>query len=90
MLSEICDIDLDNFGVLGYTSTEVSSVRKIAPTSTISGAAIVHTLTCMLAELAEAEGYELELLTSGNVPNGHERNLALIYKYKDVIKSLGL
>ncbi len=89
-LYEICDIVLDNFGVLGDASVEVASGIKIAPTSTISGAAIVHTLTCMLAELAEAEGYELELLTSGNVPNGHERNLALIYKYKDVIKSLVL
>jgi len=43
----------------------------------------------MMVELAEAEGYELELLTSGNVPNGHERNLALINKYKGIVKSLG-
>lgn len=88
-LYEICDIVLDNFGVLGDACVEVASGIKIAPTSTIAGAAIVHTLTAMMTELAEAEGYELELLTSGNVPNGHERNLALINKYMGVIKSLG-
>lgn len=88
-LYEICDIVLDNFGVLGDACVEVASGIKIAPTSTIAGAVIVHTLTAMMAELAEAESYELELLTSGNVPNGHERNLALIEKYKGVIKSLG-
>lgn len=88
-LYEICDIVLDNFGVLGDACVEVASGIKIAPTSTISGAAIVHTLTAMMVELAEAEGYDLELLTSGNVPNGHERNLDLINKYKGVIKSLG-
>ena len=89
-LYEICDIVLDNFGVLGDACVEVASGIKIGPTSTIAGAAIVHTLTAMMTELAEAEDYELELLTSGNVPNGHERNLALINKYKGVIKSLGL
>jgi len=89
-LYEICDIVLDNFGVLGDACVEVASGIRIAPTSTIAGATIVHTLTAMMAELAEAEGYELELLTSGNVPNGHERNLAFINKYKGVIKSLGL
>ena len=88
-LYEICDIVLDNYGVLGDACVEVASGNKIAPTSTISGAAIVHTLTAMMVELAEAEGYELELLTSGNMPNGHERNLDLINKYKGVIKSLG-
>jgi uncharacterized phosphosugar-binding protein len=74
---------------LGDACVEVASGIKIAPTSTISGSVIVHTLTAMMVDLAEAEGYELELLTSGNVPNGHERNLALIDKYKGVIKSLG-
>ena len=88
-LYEICDIVLDNFGVLGDACVEVASGIKIAPTSTIAGAAIVHTLTAMMVELGEAEGYELELLTSGNVPNGHERNLALINKYKGIVKSLG-
>jgi uncharacterized phosphosugar-binding protein len=88
-LYEICDIVLDNFGVLGDACVEVASGIKIAPTSTIAGAAIVHTLTAMMVELAEEEGYELELLTSGNVPNGHERNIALINKYKGIVKSLG-
>ena len=87
-LYEICDIVLDNFGVLGDASVEVASGLKIAPTSTIAGSAILHTITAMMVELAEQEGYDLELYTSGNVPNGHERNLALIEKYKGVIKSL--
>lgn len=88
-LYEICDFVLDNFGVLGDACVEVASGIKIGPTSTIAGAAIVHTLTAMMVEMAEADGYDLELYTSGNVPNGHERNLYLIEKYKDIIKSLG-
>ena len=88
-LYEICDFVLDNFGVLGDACVEVASGIKIGPTSTIAGAAIVHTLTAMMVEMAEADGYDLELYTSGNVPNGHERNLYLIEKYKDTIKSLG-
>ena len=88
-LYEICDFVLDNFGVLGDACVEVASGIKIGPTSTITGAAIVHTLTAMMVEMAEADGYDLELYTSGNVPNGHERNLYLIEKYKDIIKSLG-
>ena len=88
-LYEICDFVLDNFGVLGDACMEVASGIKIGPTSTIAGAAIVHTLTAMMVEMAEADGYDLELYTSGNVPNGHERNLYLIEKYKDIIKSLG-
>ena len=88
-LYELCDFVLDNFGVLGDACVEVASGIKIGPTSTIAGAAIVHTLTAMMVEMAEADGYDLELYTSGNVPNGHERNLYLIEKYKDIIKSLG-
>lgn len=88
-LYEICDFVLDNFGVLGDACVEVASGIKIGPTSTIAGAAIVHTLTAMMVAMAEADGYDLELYTSGNVPNGHERNLYLIEKYKDIIKSLG-
>ena len=88
-LYEICDFVLDNFGVLGDACVEVASGIKIGPTSTIAGAAIVHTLTAMMVEMAEADSYDLELYTSGNVPNGHERNLYLIEKYKDIIKSLG-
>ena len=88
-LYEICDFVLDNFGVLGDACVEVASGIKIGPTSTIAGAAIVHTLTAMMVEMAEADGYDLELYTSGNVPNGHERNLYLIEKYKVIIKSLG-
>lgn len=89
-LYEICDIVLDNFGVLGDASVEIASGIKIAPTSTIAGSAILHSITSMIVELAEAEGYEVELFTSGNVPRGHERSLAMIEKYKDIIKSLGL
>lgn len=87
-LYEISDIVLDNFGELGDACVQVASGIKIGPTSTIAGAAILHTITAMMVEMAEQEGYDLEMYTSGNVPNGHERNLALIEKYKGVIKSL--
>lgn len=87
-LYEISDIVLDNFGTLGDACVQVKSGLKIGPTSTISGAAILHTITAMMVQLAEQEGYDLEMYTSGNVPNGHERNLALIEKYKSVIKIL--
>jgi hypothetical protein len=42
-----------------------------------------------MVELAEAEGYELELLTSGNVPNGTRAQPGMINKYKGCHQSLG-
>ena len=60
-LYEICDIVLDNFGVLAMPAWKCFGIKSRRPPQ--SRAALAH-LTCMLAELAEAEGYELELLTS--------------------------
>ncbi|MEA5050029.1 MAG: SIS domain-containing protein [Oscillospiraceae bacterium] len=86
-LYELCDIVLDNCGVLGDACVPAKS-GSICPTSTIAGAMILHTIVADLVELAEKEGFPLETYASSNVPGGDARNAQYIEKYKKVIKCL--
>lgn len=88
-LCEIADIVLDNFGVVGDASVEVSGVSgKICPTSTVSGALILNGIVARAVELCSQKGFCPEHFASSNIDGGDEINDKLIEKYKEEIKHL--
>lgn len=88
-LFEISDIVLDNMGCLGDASVNFPELgRNACPTSTSTGAAILHAAVAGCIELMLSRGNTPEVFSSSNVDGGDEINNAFINKYKGIIKSL--
>lgn len=59
--------------------------QKVAPTSTITGAAIINSLVIQVVEKLLKQQIEPPIFHSANVDGGDAFNKALIEKYKDQI-----
>ncbi|MEG1180619.1 MAG: hypothetical protein RSD39_01155, partial [Oscillospiraceae bacterium] len=77
-----------NFGVIGDACVITDKKDSICPTSTISGSIILHTLVAMIVEISDAHGWDIEVLSSGNLPDKGAKSAAIVEKYKKVIKCL--
>jgi uncharacterized phosphosugar-binding protein len=74
-LHEIADIVIDNRGSVGDASVEIDGFdRKVAPTSTVLGAAILNALAAEAVERLVARGVVPEVYTSSNVEGGDAAN----------------
>ena len=88
-LYEIADVILDNMGCLGDASVYFAELgRKACPTSTSTGAAILHAVAAGAIEKMLSEGITPEVFSSSNVDGGDAINEAFIEKYRGTIKSL--
>ncbi|MEM4676139.1 MAG: SIS domain-containing protein [Nitrososphaerota archaeon] len=86
---EYCDVFIDNKGDIGDACVEIDGLRqRVAPTSTIAGALILHLLlTEAIAQLVE-EGFSPPIFVSGNLPGGKEKNREIIERYRTIIRML--
>lgn len=84
-LFEVCDLILDNMGVVGDAVVKTSSDSFVSPTSTVVGAAILQSIVARVAELTAGKA---EFFVSSNVDGGDAVNEKLIRKYKPDIMCL--
>ena len=85
-LFEIADIVIDNCGELEDSCMQLAGMKqKIAPTSTIIGAAIVNCLLIMIVERLLEMGVEPPIFHSANVDGGDAFNEKLITDYRERI-----
>lgn len=88
-LVELADIVIDNLGAAGDAATAVPGVAApMGPTSTATGAAIIHAIAMDAAAIAAAAGQTPAVFTSSNVPGGDELNVAAIARYRGRVRSL--
>lgn len=88
-LYEVCDVYLDNFGEIGDASIQIEGLgSKVGATSTVVGAALLHTILIQAASILLAKGIQPEIFNSSNSDDGEAYNESLIAKYKGLIKGL--
>ena len=87
-LFEAADLVLDNGGILGDASIQMTDGAYVGPTSTAVGASILQAIACRVKEISLEEGWEAEYFKSSNVDGGDEYNQNLLDKYKSVIPGL--
>ncbi|MPN61899.1 hypothetical protein SDC9_209645 [bioreactor metagenome] len=88
-LYEFGDVVLDNFGCYGDASVNIDGFeRKVAPTSTVVGAAIMNAIVAQCVQNMVSDGFVPEVFASSNVDGGDEINHQFIKKYRGEIKSL--
>ncbi|MFH8252728.1 SIS domain-containing protein [Microbacterium sp. B2969] len=78
-LFELADIVIDNRGELGDATVEVPGFdRRVAPTSTAVGAAIVNAVVAQSVGIAVAAGVQPRVYASSNIDAGDAINGALL------------
>ena len=87
-LFEAADLVLDNGGILGDASMQMTDGAYVGPTSTSAGAAILQAIACRVKEISLEEGWEAEYFKSSNVDGGDAYNQKLLDKYKGSIPGL--
>lgn len=86
-LYQLCDIVIDNCGIVGDTSIEIGNLM-CGPTSTVVGAAILQAIVCGVVERLQEDDIVPEVFISGNVDGGHEKNQVYYQKYRKLIRML--
>ncbi|NPV51982.1 MAG: SIS domain-containing protein [Firmicutes bacterium] len=82
-LFDLADVILDNCGVFGDALMEIDGFPgKVGPTSTITGAAILHGIMYLAVKELMARGITPPIFMSGNIPGGDEHNEKLLKKYR--------
>ncbi len=81
-LHAVADYVLDNGGVPGDAIMAVTDTVSTGPTSTFIGCSLLNWLMISTMEWLEANGHDLPVLRSQNVPGSIERNRAVGEKYK--------
>jgi uncharacterized phosphosugar-binding protein len=74
-LHELADVTIDNGGAVGDAAVAIEGLSsRVAPTSTVVGAAIANALVAEVAERLTRRGLVPEILTSSNVVGGDAAN----------------
>lgn len=81
-LHAVSDYVLDNGGVPGDTVMTLTDTIATGPTSTFIGASILNWLMLSVMEWLKANGHDLPVLRSQNVPGAIEHNRTVGAKYK--------
>jgi uncharacterized phosphosugar-binding protein len=78
-LQDIADVVIDNGGAVGDAAVDIEGFdRKVGPTSTVVGAAIINAIVVEAVERLVARGIQPEVFVSSNVAGGDEANLGLL------------
>ena len=74
-LHELADVTIDNGGIIGDAAIAVDGLpTRVAPTSTVVGAAILNAIVAEAVERMARQGLIAEVFTSSNVAGGDARN----------------
>ncbi|MFV2061974.1 MAG: sugar isomerase domain-containing protein [Chloroflexota bacterium] len=74
-LHELVDVTIDNGGIVGDAAITVEGMpTRVAPTSTVVGAAIVNTMVAEVVEHMVRKGVIPDVFTSSNVAGGDALN----------------
>lgn len=88
-LHNVADIVIDNHGDVGDASVPIPGFdRKVAPTSTVVGAAIVNTIVADTIEILVGRGVVPDVFASSNTAGGDEVNAELVARYRERVRSL--
>jgi len=88
-LYEVADLTLDNLGEPGDAVVEVDgSGLKVGPTSTVVGAAVLNAVFVEAVSLLAADGAELPVYRSSNMPGAPEHNRRLVDRFRGRVKHL--
>jgi uncharacterized phosphosugar-binding protein len=84
-LHELADVVIDNRCPPGDAALELASGTRVAPLTTVVGAAVVAALCARVAELLEQQGHTPPVLASQNLdgPSVADDNAALMARYAD-------
>ena len=78
-LHELADVVIDNGGCVGDAAVEIDGLAsRVAPTSTVVGAAIVNAIEAEAVGILVERGAEPEVFASSNVEGGDAVNAALL------------
>lgn len=81
-LFELTDLTIDNHGEIGDATVQFDSFpQKVAPTSTVIGAAIVNSLLVEVVEQLLEQGIEPPVFFSANMDNTAEHNQKILDTY---------
>jgi len=90
-LFEAADMVIDNCGEFGDALVQVEDFpQKVAPSSTVVGAAIVNAITAEATYLFLQKGIEPPVFLSANIDGGDAYNARMLEKYKDKITYMGV
>lgn len=88
-LYQVCDVFLDTFGEIGDAAISISGLdSKMGATSTVVGAALLHSIMLEAASICIQNGVIPEVFNSSNSDEGAKHNDDLIRKYKPQIPIL--
>lgn len=80
-LHELADLVIDNGGAVGDAAVEIAGFeRRVAPTSTVVGAAIVNAMVAEAVGLLVERGTPPEVYTSSNMEGGDAANAAYLHE----------
>jgi uncharacterized phosphosugar-binding protein len=78
-LHELADVVVDNGGIPGDAAIEIEGFqRRVGPTSTVVGAAIVNAIVVEAVELLVARGIRPDVFVSSNLAGGDDANASLV------------
>ena len=82
-LHDFADVLIDNHGDCGDASMEIEGFsQKVAPSSTVIGAAITNAITARCAEIVKENGVTPPVFMSGNIDGGDKHNAEIIKEYE--------
>jgi uncharacterized phosphosugar-binding protein len=88
-LHELADVVLDNRGVPGDASVAIGEPPlRVAPTSTVVGAAILQAVVAQAVELLLAHGVVPDVFASSNLADGDAHNADLVREYRPRVRAL--
>ena len=88
-LHEVVDVVLDNHGNEGDAAAEVAGLdRRVGPTSTVVGAALLQALVVGVVEELIRLGLDPEVFASSNTEGGDDVNAVLVERYRGRIAAL--
>jgi uncharacterized phosphosugar-binding protein len=80
-LHEVADVVIDNGGWVGDAAVEIDGFdRRVGPTSTVIGAAILNAVTAEAVERLVARGFVPDVYTSSNVEGGDAANAPFVQR----------
>ena len=89
-LYELADLVLDNCGCVGDASLEIEGIpEKVAPTSTVIGAAMLNAMVAEAVRLVAEAGGVPPVFVSANLDEGEAHNQKMLNVYRDHIFYMG-
>jgi uncharacterized phosphosugar-binding protein len=88
-LHEVVDVVLDNRGRPGDACVAIEGLeQRVAPTSTVVGAALLNAVVAEAVEIMVADGQAPDLFASSNLPGGDRVNAELVARYSSRVRAL--